>query len=145
MSFDVWVWYHFASSYGNSSNTTQNMLFPYIFDYDELFRFLAISVFRTNTTTKVAPTKTTKTTTTHFVSSNALKMLLLVLSFHHDKIVKMYQDIVSQSKDHYVLHKHLRLNISKCIRSCPNKLINNENNRSEYRRKYFISRSFTFE
>ena len=119
------------------------MLFPYIFDYDELFRFLAISVFRTNTTTKVAPTKTTKTTTTHFVSSNALKMLLLVLSFHHDKIVKMY--IVSQSKDHYVLHKHLRLNFSKCIRSCPNKLINNENNRSEYRRKYFISRSFTCE
>ena len=92
MSFDVWVWYHFASSYGNSSNTTQNMLFPYIFDYDELFRFLAISVFRTNTTTKVAPTKTTKTTTTHFVSSNALKMLLLVLSFHHDKIVKTYQE-----------------------------------------------------
>ena len=115
MSFDVWVWYHFASSYGNSSNTTQNMLFPYIFDYDELFRFLAISVFRTNTTTKVAPTKTTKTTTTHFVSSNALKMLLLVLSFHHDKIVKMCQehliDIVSQSKSHYFLLKHLRLKI----------------------------------
>ena len=110
MSFDVWVWYHFASSYGNSSNTPQNMLFPYIFDYDELFRFLAISVFRTNTTTKVAPTKTTKTTTTHFVSSHALKMLLLVLSFHHDKILKMYQEHnVSQSKYHYFLHKYLRL------------------------------------
>ena len=88
------------------------MLFPYIFDYDELFRFLAISVFRTNTTTKVAPTKTTKTTTTHFVSSNALKMLLLVLSFHHDEMV--YRNV---------------------FRLCPNKLINNENNRSEYRGK----------